>query len=297
VSTALAAWCLKRGIDSSASDRSMSDVPLDPPPLGSLRRKAAIDAGFDLEPERDGGWWRLRASGELGVAWVYPEEVADGALLALPLASHLAELKLPPAPPLANGGLRRPWLPPGAAGQVFCSSPQVLYKTLRRLYVLRLDAPPRLLKRMEIEVAEALAVTGIPQGIAPSTEVVAQVRRRIGQGLFREALIDFWEGRCAVTGLAVPELLRASHAKPWAVASDIERLSVYNGVLLAAHFDVLFDQGFLTFDDAGRGVPSRRLSAEDWHALAIDPDTIKIRSVHPDHLPYLAYHRAYVFVG
>jgi len=38
--------------------------------------------------------------------------------------------------------------------------------------------------------------------------------QRVGQDPFRQGLLDFWEGRCAITGLAVPELLRASHIKP-----------------------------------------------------------------------------------
>jgi hypothetical protein len=62
------------------------------PPLGSLLRKAAVDAGFDLEPEIEGGWWRLRASGVPGVAWIYPMPAAGAAMLALPLAAQLAEV-------------------------------------------------------------------------------------------------------------------------------------------------------------------------------------------------------------
>ncbi len=35
------------------------------------------------------------------------------------------------------------------------------------------------------------------------TQVLAAVRRRVGQDIFLEALLDLWEGRSAVTGLAV----------------------------------------------------------------------------------------------
>ncbi|ACK80676.1 MULTISPECIES: type 2 periplasmic-binding domain-containing protein [Acidithiobacillus] len=41
------------------------------------------------------------------------------------------------------------------------------------------------------------------------------VRQRIGQQKFREAMLTYWGGACAVTGLALPDVLRASHAKPW----------------------------------------------------------------------------------
>ena len=54
-----------------------------------------------------------------------------------------------------------------------------------------------------------------------------------------------------MTGLDVPELLRASHIKPWAdCGTDAERLDVFNGLLLAPHLDAAFDAGFITI--AGR---------------------------------------------
>jgi len=47
-----------------------------------------------------------------------------------------------------------------------------------------------------------------------STEAERWVVQRVGQDLFRAALLDFWQGRCCITGLDVDELLRASHIKP-----------------------------------------------------------------------------------
>lgn len=74
-----------------------------------------------------------------------------------------------------------------------------------------------------------------------ATEVERLVKQRIGQEIFRQALMDYWGGACAVTGIDLPEVLRASHAKPWAVCeNDEERLNVFNGLLLAAHPDALF---------------------------------------------------------
>ena len=54
------------------------------------------------------------------------------------------------------------------------------------------------------------------------------VRQRVGQNKFRDAMLDYWGGACAVTGVAIPEVLRASHAKPWAeCGTDAERLDVF----------------------------------------------------------------------
>lgn len=67
--------------------------------------------------------------------------------------------------------------------------------------------------------------------------------------------MDYWGGACAVTGIALPELLRASHAKPWAKCdTDQERLNVFNGFLRCAHLDALFDRGLMTFEEDGKTV-------------------------------------------
>ncbi|HRJ71676.1 MAG TPA: HNH endonuclease signature motif containing protein [Terrimicrobiaceae bacterium] len=58
-----------------------------------------------------------------------------------------------------------------------------------------------------------------------NTEVERLVRQRVGQDIYRESLMDYWGGACAVTGIAIPALLRASHAIPWSECqSDADRL-------------------------------------------------------------------------
>ena len=113
--------------------------------------------------------------------------------------------------------------------------------------------------------------------------------------MFRAGLIDFWEGRCAVTGLAVPELLRASHIKPWADCGiDAERLDVYNGILLAPHLDAAFDQGFITVQDDGAIVVSDALDAEARVVLGLD-QPLSVRRLTEGHRSYLPWHRERVF--
>lgn len=91
----------------------------------------------------------------------------------------------------------------------------------------------------------------LPAGIV-GTEVERMVRQRVGQNKFRDAMLDYWGGACAVTGVALPEVLRASHAKPWAeCATDAERLDVFNGFLLSANLDALFDRFLISFDEQG----------------------------------------------
>jgi putative restriction endonuclease len=77
---------------------------------------------------------------------------------------------------------------------------------------------------------------GAQTGTLPrSTEVERSIIQRVGQDIFRRGLLEYWDSRCAISGLAVPELLRASHIKPWAVCeNDAERLDVFKWLLAGA---------------------------------------------------------------
>lgn len=132
-----------------------------------------------------------------------------------------------------------------------------------------------------------------PEDGSQDTTRAALVQARIGQGPFRADLVRYW-GACAVTGVSEPAVLRASHIKPWRAASNAERLDPYNGLLLAAHLDALFDAGLITFDAKGQMLVSSLLAPEDRAQLGL-ADIMRLRGVEPAHQSYLEYHRAAVF--
>jgi hypothetical protein len=119
------------------------------------------------------------------------------------------------------------------------------------------------------------------------------VKARIGQGQFRRSLINYWSS-CAVTGCAEESLLRASHIKPWAKATLKERLSFYNGLLLSPALDACFDLGYVTFDDEGKILMSKRLAPKVANALGIRSD-MRLSRIESGHREYLAFHRAQIF--
>lgn len=242
--------------------------------LPSLLRKAIGDAGFDLFLGPEAEWERVGVSGLAGTIWVVAAK--GGGLVAVADRRILSEFARSDSPQVP--------LPSFAAGAVRCRTAAELYSTLRRVRMLLAQLPPAPQERFSARVATI-----------GTTEVTAIVKQRIGQGLFREMLLDYWDGRCAVTGLALPEVLRASHAKPWAVSNDAERLDVYNGLLLAAHLDALFDHGLMTFDEHGLAVFSKRLNMEALDLLGCSSIDIRLTRVAQAHTPYLAYHRLKVF--
>ncbi len=176
-------------------------------------------------------------------------------------------------------------LPLAREGWALAEGIPTLYATLERATATARTMPNRVAAQFE------RATKALPQ----ATDAERLVVQRLGQDLFRRALLDYWRGRCCVTGLAVPESLRASHIKPWALCgSDDERLDVFNGLLLAPHLDALFDGGWVSFDDAGELLVSTTLPHEALvlfnlqHPLRVDDLTAQ-------HQRYMGFHRAEVF--
>ena len=80
----------------------------------------------------------------------------------------------------------------------------------------------------------------------------AYIKARIGQGVFREKLINLWQGACSVTGCEQLDILIASHIKPWSKCpTSKEATDMMNGLLLIPNLDSLFDKGFISFDNDG----------------------------------------------
>lgn len=127
----------------------------------------------------------------------------------------------------------------------------------------------------------------------PSSEREAIVKARIGQGRFRQSLIEYWSV-CSITGCKEENLLRASHIKPWSKATLEEKTDLYNGLLLAPALDACFDSGYVSFDDEGGILISERLTADDAEVLGIG-STMHLRRGEPKHKKYLAFHREHVF--
>ena len=96
-----------------------------------------------------------------------------------------------------------------------------------------------LLSRPEIALVEELA--DFPEGGMRES----LVKTRINQQFFRAAVLAAYEGQCFITGLALPELLNASHIVPWK-ADTKNRTNPRNGVCLNRLHDVAFDIGLLT---------------------------------------------------
>lgn len=123
----------------------------------------------------------------------------------------------------------------------------------------------------------------------PLTERAQLAKARVGQGLFRKRVI-LLDGACRVTGVDDTRVLVASHIKPWRDASNMERISGQNGILLSPHVDALFDEQLITFENDGCIRVHKSLPREVLDRWSIDPDKCT-GPFRKEQAQFLAFHR------
>ncbi len=118
------------------------------------------------------------------------------------------------------------------------------------------------------------------------------VKIRVNQTEFRQQLLERYH-KCCLCCVSDPNLLVASHIKPWSVAEPTEKLDVNNGLLLCPNHDKLFDNGYITFDDNGKIIISERLQDNDKLYMNVE-DNMKI-DINDKNKAYMEYHRKNIF--
>ncbi|WP_244933535.1 HNH endonuclease [Neobacillus mesonae] len=87
--------------------------------------------------------------------------------------------------------------------------------------------------------------------VLDKTEKESVVKARIGQSIFKKALLAVEKKKCRLCGVTDERFLVASHIKPWSQSNNKERLDVNNGLLLCPNHDALYDKGYISFDGDG----------------------------------------------
>lgn len=155
------------------------------------------------------------------------------------------------------------------------------------------------LRPLEPEFSPFLsAVADSRRPIVELSETVSMqlTEARTKQSLFRRRLLNV-EKACRVTGIADLRFLRASHIKPWAKCTrGEERVDGANGLLLAPHADLLFDRGWITFEDNGSLVRSSHLPTEVVERIGLSLENGRhCGDFVAGQRAYLDYHRNAVF--
>jgi hypothetical protein len=119
--------------------------------------------------------------------------------------------------------------------------------------------------RAEVD-QEAAAGRGLDDDYDARLRVYRQIVSRRGQSGFRAALLEAYQGRCAVTGCDAAAALEGAHLRPY---RGPESNAVTNGLLLRADIHTLFDLRLLAPDPVTRNiVVSKLLAGTQYEVLS-----------------------------
>ena len=114
------------------------------------------------------------------------------------------------------------------------------------------------------------------------------IKSRVNQSKFRQQLLDRYK-KCCLCSVSNPDLLIASHIKPWCESEANEKLDIENGFLLCPNHDKLFDSGLISFDNDGKIIISDKLSEADREAFGVNENmVIDLTDANQE---YLKHHR------
>jgi putative restriction endonuclease len=121
-------------------------------------------------------------------------------------------------------------------------------------------------ERLEADLAFAPMATAGRVATLPKTTIerryrLVEVKQRLHQAEFREAVLDAYGSRCVITGLPVRELLDASHILPDA-DENWGQPCIPNGLPLSKIHHAAYDANLIGIDPNGFVHVSQRLSAD-----------------------------------
>lgn len=139
--------------------------------------------------------------------------------------------------------------------------------------------------------------SGIPLGA--DKKVIT--KQRINQSFFRKSVLASYNNSCCITGLSNPEMLIASHIKPWKSSNENEKTNPANGLCLNGLHDRAFDKGFITIDKHYKIHISKEISdvvggdAVDKYFMCYDKREIILPDKFLPDKEFLCYHNDMIF--
>ena len=151
-------------------------------------------------------------------------------------------------------------------------------------------------KSVELKYAEILI--GI-EHLRGKTKI-QEVKTRVNQNVFRQIVMANYYGKCAISGVNIPELLIASHIIPWS-KNEKERLNPENGICLSALYDKAFDKGLISINKRYEIILSNYLKKKqkeeyyDKYFSHLDGKTIILPQKYLPSEEFLEYHYDTIF--
>jgi putative restriction endonuclease len=150
----------------------------------------------------------------------------------------------------------------------------------------------------ELERSSKNNLEDIPEGEERETIIKA----RVNQNFFRQSVLSAYNLKCCITGIQIPQLLVASHIKPWSRCNNkTEKTNPRNGLCLNSLHDKAFDSGLITITPNFKIKVSKQKFADDSSKIIndwfrnINGEKIEVPERFLPEISFLEYHNSEVF--
>lgn len=138
-----------------------------------------------------------------------------------------------------------------------------IYRAKKKLEMRNTDYKMIAYERCNV-ILDIIPAMGIPVDRDESKEL---------QTFFKDCLFNEFNHCCAICGIHLPQMLIASHIKPFRDCAHVyEAMDNNNGLLLCRNHDYLFDQGYISFEPNGQLIICSELTNDPhFKAYAVQP--------------------------
>ena len=138
------------------------------------------------------------------------------------------------------------------------------------------------------------------QSLIEGKDKLSLVKTRVNQNVFRQMVISNYTGKCAISGIDIPELLVASHIVPWSINEE-ERLNPENGICFSALYDKAFDKGLIGIDEQYKILLSKNIKKNkeaiyyDKYFAPLENQTLTLPQKYLPKKEFIQYHLDVIF--
>lgn len=133
-------------------------------------------------------------------------------------------------------------------------------------------------------ILEVMPERGVPVNREVSKEL---------QIFYKDTLMHEFDKTCPICHVRLSKMLIGSHIKPFRDCAHLYEAACHdNGLLLCRNHDILFDQGYMTFDDEGHAIITEELEEKKDLYQIHDLDPVFMSE---ERKLFLDYHRKHIF--
>lgn len=167
------------------------------------------------------------------------------------------------------------------------------YSSIKNIFEIILEEIPLSERHLLGDVIKStLPLTGLTDVSNDSPTLIISKANRINQAYWRRTVLRE-EKKCKICDIADKSLLNVSHIKPLSLSSEEEQVDINNSIVFCPNHHMVFDRGYISFDDDGQVIFSSLL--DEIHKSSLNIGNAKKVELNEHQKKYIKWHRENIY--